>query len=72
MIPYAAQFVNMYFSLFLHPFIPISDSFNFSELFGVVFSALFYVSVIFHNYNYFSVSGKEKGGLSFFDMLLYF
>lgn len=72
MIPYAAQFVNKYFSLF-----PTSFAFRIrfsplSELFGVVFSALFKISVLFPNYKYFSASGREKGDLSFFDMLLNF
>lgn len=44
----------------------------FSELFGVVFSALFQILVLFRNYNYFSARGKENGDLSFFDMLLNF
>jgi hypothetical protein len=72
MIPYAAQFVNQYFSLFLASFDFRIHSALFSELFGVVFSALFQISALFPHYNYFSVSGKEKGSLSFFDMLLNF
>lgn len=72
MIPYAAPFVNRYFSLFLCPLASGSDAVRFSELFGVVFSALFTLSVLFPNLNYFSASGKEKGDLLFFDMLLNF
>lgn len=72
MIPYAAQFVNMYFSLFLRLLASGSDAVRFSELFGVVFSALFQYSVLFHNYNYFSARGKENGDLSFFDMPMNF
>lgn len=72
MIPYAALFVNKYFSLFLRLLASGSDAVRYSELFGVVFSALFYVSVLFSHYNYFSAIGKEKCDLSFFDMLLNF
>lgn len=60
------------FSLFLASVGFRIHSALFSELFGVVFSALFQILVLFPNYNYFSASGKEKGGLSFFDMLIHF
>lgn len=72
MIPYAAPFVNNEFSLFCYPLIPAPDFVHFSELFGVVYSALFQFSVLFPHYNYFSVIGKEKCDLSFFDMPLNF
>lgn len=62
----------MNFRFFLHPLLFRSDAVRFSELFGVVFSALFHISALFHNYNYFSTIGKEKCDLSFFDMLLNF
>lgn len=72
MIPYAAQFVNKYFSLFLCLLASRSDAVRFSELFGAVFSVLFQILVLFKHINYFSAIGKEKCDLSFFDMLLNF